>query len=192
MKLTPKEIEMNNLKKYIIDNNIANSLKQQAKSLIMGEGDLAANIMFIGEAPGKKEDELGQPFVGASGKLLNQLLESIQLSRQLIYITNIVKYRPLNNRQPTEVEKQEFWPILLKQIMIIQPKVLVTLGAHALGSIKANLKISACHGQVIKLTEPQALKSKILLPLYHPAVALYNPNNKQILFDDIQVLKTII
>ena len=100
---------------------------------VLGEGNPEANIMFIGEAPGAKEDELGRPFVGAAGKFLDELIESIGLKRSDVYISNVVKYRPPDNRDPTPEEKEQCMPWLMQEIAIIKPRVIVPLGRHSLG-----------------------------------------------------------
>lgn len=175
------------LAEKIIADDVCSVLRAGATQLVMGEGSLDAKIILIGEAPGKKEDELGRPFVGASGKFLDELLSSINLRRADVYITNIVKYRPPNNRDPLPEEKAEFAPYLLRQIQIIQPDVIVTLGRHALSFFKADLSISQVHGRTFKLKT--ATYDLYLIPLYHPAAALYNGGMRQQLMDDFQQVK---
>ena len=143
-----------------------------------GEGSPDAEVMFIGEAPGAQEDAQGRPFVGASGKLLGTMLESISLSREQVYITNIVKYRPPSNRDPKPVEIAAMMPYLQRQIDIIQPKLIVFLGRHAMNVLLPELKIGQAHGKVVRQD------GNVYLPLYHPAAALYNPGQRQTLFDD--------
>jgi len=167
----------------IIDSDVCAELAAQASQLVPGVGNPDADIVFIGEAPGKKEDEQGEPFVGASGKLLNELLDSIDLTRKNVYVTNIVKYRPPDNRDPSSKEKQQFVEYLSKELAIIEPNVIVTLGRHALNSFLPNLRISEVHGQV------QTEQDSVLLPLYHPAAALYNGSLRQTLFDDFMRLR---
>lgn len=171
------------LAKEIVDQNICPGLAEQATQLVMGSGSLDADIVLIGEAPGKKEDETGLPFVGASGKFLDIMLEGAGLSRGDIYITNIVKYRPPNNRDPSKAEKAEFWPYLLRQLQIIQPKVVLTLGRHSLESFLPGAKINQVHGQLFEVSLDDDLSVK-LIPLYHPAAALYNGKMRQVLIDD--------
>ncbi len=131
----------------IIDRNICPDLAEQANGLVFGEGNPDADIVFIGEAPGKKEDELLQPFVGASGKFLAEMLASINLKREQVYITNIVKYRPPQNRDPLPDEKRDFLPFLLRQLRVIQPLLVVTLGRHSGEAFIPGLKISQDHGR---------------------------------------------
>jgi uracil-DNA glycosylase len=151
----------------IIREKTCADLAKQATQLVMGEGDPNARVVFIGEAPGKDEDIQGKPFVGASGRLLNKMLETIGLSRAEVYITNIVKYRPPNNRDPKPEEKAAFRQYLDRQIEIIQPEILVTLGRHSLNEFLPAAKISAVHG---------TLNTGYKIPvfaLYHPAAVLY-------------------
>ena len=127
-----KQDLLDQIRAEILHKNVCPDLAQTATNLVMGDGNPDADIVFIGEAPGKQEDIQGLPFVGASGKFLNEMLESIGLQRSDIYITNIVKYRPPNNRDPLPEEKKAFWPYLLKQLQIIEPKVVITLGRHSM------------------------------------------------------------
>lgn len=154
---------------------------------VLGEGSSKAEIMFVGEAPGQKEDEQGRPFVGPAGKLLDELLASIDLKREDVYISNIVKYRPPNNRDPLPEEKEACLPWLQLEIAIIKPKVLVPLGRHALTQFFGKLGISAAHGKVQKLNDEISV-----FPSYHPAAALHNPGLRQSLFDDFQELKNFL
>ena len=153
----------------------------------MGAGSSDASIVFIGEAPGKREDEQGEPFIGASGKFLDELLASIAMARDNVYITNIVKYRPPNNRDPSRAEKDAFWPYLQKQLQIIQPKVIVTLGRHSMESFLPHAVIGDVHGQVQQVQLGESTVA--LVPLYHPAAALYNGRLRQVLIDDFKVLE---
>ncbi len=179
----------------IIADAVCEHMAATATQLVMGDGNPDADIVFIGEAPGKKEDELGLPFVGAAGKFLNSMLESVGLEREDVYITNIVKYRPPNNRDPLPEEKAAFWPYLLLQLEIIRPKVIVTLGRHSMEYFLPGAKISEVHGQVVKkkfvLPDGEEVEWTIL-PLYHPAAALYNGGLRQTLLDDFQLVKGII
>lgn len=156
----------------------------------MGSGNPNADIVFIGEAPGKQEDEQGLPFVGASGKFLNEMLDTIGLNRQDIYITNIVKYRPPNNRDPLPEEKQAFLPFLVRQLEVIDPTLVVTLGRHSMEFFLPKQKISAIHGQVQHVTIDDT--SYMVMPLYHPAAALYNGGMRQTLIEDFNHILAII
>jgi len=161
---------------------VGSHLAEQATQLVMGDGNPNADIVFIGEAPGKKEDKEGLPFVGASGRFLNEMLAAAQLARSDVYITNIVKYRPPENRDPTPEEKREFWPYLMRQLEIIQPKVIITLGRHSGMSFIPDLMISRDHGHARTVRFHD--KEFLVIPLYHPAAALYNGAMRQVLIDD--------
>lgn len=174
----------------ILIENICPDLAKTATNLVMGDGDVDADIVLIGEAPGKNEDEQGKPFVGASGKFLNEMLASVNLTRQDVYITNIVKYRPPNNRDPEPDEKQAFWPYLVRQLEVIQPKVIVTLGRHSMEYFLPNARISEIHGQAERVTFGD--KAVVVVPLYHPAAALYNGSLRSSLLDDFMKLPKII
>jgi DNA polymerase len=159
------------------------ALKKTATQAVLGEGNPNADIMFIGEAPGQKEDELGRPFVGAAGKFLDELLSSIGLKREDVYISNVVKYRPPENREPTPEEKEQCMPWLKLEIALVKPKVIVPLGRHALGHFFATISISEAHGKAQKLNNETAV-----FPIYHPAAALHNGSLRQALFDDFSAL----
>lgn len=164
---------------------------------VPGSGNPDADILFIGEAPGSNEDEQGLPFVGRAGKILDDLLISIELSRGDIYIANILKCRPPGNRNPKEEEINLCSGYLDKQISLIKPKVICCLGNFATRFIleKFNLKdeitgISKLHGKKFEIS---TLQGKInIIPLYHPAVATYNPNRINELKEDFQVLKDLV
>jgi DNA polymerase len=138
--------------------------------------------MFVGEAPGAKEDQLGRPFVGAAGKFLDELLASIELARSDVYITNIVKYRPPANRDPLPEEITAFMPFLKRQVEVIKPKLIVFLGRHSMNVFLPELRISQAHGR------PVRKNGQVYLPLYHPAAALYNGGLRQQLLDDFAVI----
>jgi len=163
---------------------------------VLGEGSHTAQIMFIGEAPGETEAKTGRPFCGAAGKFLDELLESIHLQRKDVYITNIIKDRPPQNRDPLPAEIAIYSQFLNEQIQIIQPKVLVTLGRYSMQYIlekyhlsEKNQTISKLHGHLIKTKADYG--DILILPLYHPAVALYNVQSRKILFNDIRQLLAI-
>ena len=164
---------------------------------VIGEGNHHAEIMFIGEAPGRVEAKTGRPFAGPAGKILDELLASIRISRKDVYITNIVKDRPPQNRDPLPEEIALYAPFLDQQIKIIQPNVFVLLGRHAMKYVmeKFDLSwqidgISKIHGTIF---EADASYGKIkIISLYHPAVALYNPDLKEMMMKDFQKLKEIL
>ncbi len=170
--------------------------KQHKYYPVLGEGSHNAHIMFIGEAPGRTEAETGRPFCGAAGKLLDQLLTSINLDRKEVYITNIVKDRPPDNRDPQPAEIELYAPFLIRQIDIIKPKIIATLGRFSMQFIlqkfnaaEEHTTISKLHGQKIPTLSDYG---KIyIVPLYHPAVALYNASSKVTLFKDFEILKSL-
>ncbi len=164
----------------IVADNVCPELASQATQLVFGVGDPNADIVFVGEAPGKKEDIAGEPFVGASGQFLNDMLQSIHLSRNQIYITNIVKYRPPNNRDPLPREKEEFLPYLERQLNVINPLIVVTLGRHSTNVFLPGEQISKVHGKT------QLKDGRVFLPLYHPAAALYNGSLRKTLEQDFK------
>lgn len=169
----------------------------ESKNLpVIGEGSHFAKIMFVGEAPGRNEAKTGRPFCGAAGKILDWLLEGAGIKREEVYVTNIVKDRPPQNRDPLPEEIEIYGPFLDRQIEIIQPQVIATLGRYAMGYImqKFNLSleiepISKAHGKIYEATASYG-KIKII-PLYHPAVAVYNSHTKDILAKDFELLKNI-
>ena len=239
-----KQQNLDLIKADIIKNNVCPELAKNAINLVFGSGNPDAEIVFIGEASGKKEDELGQPFVGASGQFLSDMLQSIHLNRNQIYITNIVKYRPPNNRDPLPEEKNEFLPYLERQLNVINPLLIVTLGRHSTNVFLPGLSISQIHGQpkrirwqsnltnkeldvsggkridamqgtgeqrtevykkytegvaepvtkqgtmivggVSSFARKQAGKALVILPLYHPAAALYNGSLRKTLEQDFK------
>jgi uracil-DNA glycosylase family 4 len=161
---------------------------------VVGEGSHVAEIMFIGEAPGKNEAKQGRPFVGASGKFLNELLESVGIKREDVYITNIVKDRPPENRDPTAVEIELYAQYLDRQIDIIQPKVLATLGRFSMNYIMERLglkdqiePIFKAHGK--SYTAKTSYGTVEIVPQYHPAVALYNGSMRSVLKKDFKIIK---
>ena len=199
--------KLDSLKARIEASGITPALKSQATQLVFGDGNSAADIVFIGEAPGKQEDVQGKPFVGASGKFLDEMLASIGMKRADIYITNIVKYRPPGNRDPLPEEKKAFLPYLQEQLEIIQPKIIVTLGRHSGGGFLPDLHISTDHGKPkrirVKESMSQGVKSKnenqsrdtmelVILPLYHPAAALYNGGMRETLMEDFALIPAIL
>lgn len=185
-----KKTRLEQIKADIKAKNICPDLAQNATNLVMGVGNADADIMFIGEAPGKNEDLQGEPFVGAAGKFLDEMLKVAGMRREDVYITNIVKYRPPNNRDPLPDEKKAFWPFLLKEIQVIKPKIIATLGRHSMEYFLPDMRISVVHGQPkrIRLGDGKI----VILPLYHPATALYNGSMRQTLIDDFESVPKII
>lgn len=205
MKCSPEELEqrkekLKKIKQELLDFTISPlySIRVQNKVFpVIGEGSHCADIMIIGEAPGKNESIQGRPFVGASGKFLDKLLHHINLKRENVYITNIVKDRPPENRDPTLEEIKLYGPFLDRQIDIIEPKVIATLGRFSMVYImkKFSLEdqiepISQAHG---KAYTASASYGKVnIFPLYHPAVALYNGSMAEVLQKDFEILKNKI
>ena len=195
-----KQQGLNNIASSIVDDNICPELAKGATQLVFGSGNPDADLVFVGEAPGKNEDLQGKPFVGASGKLLDEMLDSISLSREDVYITNIVKYRPPNNRDPLPAEKQAFLPYLQAQIEVIHPKIVIPLGRHSMNCFLPDLQIGKVHGQAHRIFWPITADSGeekginiTVLPLYHPAMALYNRSMRSVLFDDFKhILKVLL
>lgn len=166
-------------------------LRETAIQAVPGDGSAEAEIMFIGEAPGKNEDEQGRPFVGAAGKFLAEMLESINLEREDIYITNVVKYRPPNNRDPEPEEIEACMPWLHEQIKIIEPKIIVTLGRHALEHFIPGRKISEVHGHAFRRIFDD-IGEQVFFVLYHPAAALYNGGMRETLKEDFKKIPKVI
>jgi uracil-DNA glycosylase family 4 len=184
--MADNQAKLTKIQQQIIKDDPVPELREGATQLVFGDGNPAAELVFIGEAPGKNEDLQGKPFVGAAGKFLNEMLEMIGLKRGDVYITNIVKYRPPGNRDPYPEEKQVFLPYLESQLEAIQPKLTVTLGRHSLNCFLPDLSISAVHGQ------PKRFKGRVYLPLFHPAAALYNGAMRQTLIDDFALIPAIL
>lgn len=190
-----KQKKLDDLKAKIIADNVCPDLAESATQLVFGDGNINAQIVFIGEAPGKNEDIQGIPFVGAAGKFLNEMLASIDLKREDVYITNIVKYRPPNNRDPLPEEKTAFLPYLQAQLDIIHPAVVVTLGRHSMNCFLPDLQIGKVHGQPKRIKVQfmgDSVSRLVILPLFHPAAALYNGGMRQTLLDDFTKIPTII
>lgn len=163
-------------------------LKEVAKNDVPGEGNPDADILFIGEGPGQAEDEQGRPFVGAAGKLLTELIESIGLTREDVFIANLVKHRPPNNRDPMPDELAAYTPWLDEQVKIIEPKLIVTLGRYSMAYyLGENLSISKVHGQ-----PKRNKKGQVVIPMYHPAAALYRGDLRPTLKADFaRILKVL-
>lgn len=191
-----KQTLLDQIKADIIQRGICPHLAKEATQLVFGDGNPNAEIVFIGEAPGKNEDIQGKPFVGAAGKFLNEMLSQIGLVREDVYITNIVKYRPPNNRDPLPDEKKAFLPFLQAQLEVIQPKIVVTLGRHSMNCFLPDLQISKVHGEAkrikIKMKQSDDVLPLVILPLFHPAAALYNGGMRQTLIDDFTAIPRII
>ncbi len=157
-----------------------------ATQIVFGDGNPNAQLMFIGEAPGKDEDLQGKPFVGRSGQLLNRIFDAVGISRKEVYITNIVKFRPPNNRRPLPQEIEANKPLLFGQIKIIRPKAICTLGSAALeGLLEKQVKITQMHGKKL------IWNNIPVIPAYHPAYILRNPKELPALINDITTAATL-
>lgn len=162
-------------------------LSKQRINAVPGHGAENAKLFFIGEAPGANEDIQGIPFCGASGKFLNEMLSSIGLKREDVFITNVVKCRPPANRDPERFEIDVCSKhYLFEQIKLVSPKAVCLLGRHSMGLFLKNKKISEVHGKVFKW------KDIFVIPLYHPAFALYNGSMRKVLLDDFQIIRHYI
>ncbi|KKQ51725.1 MAG: Phage SPO1 DNA polymerase-related protein [Parcubacteria group bacterium GW2011_GWD2_38_11] len=167
------------------------TLYKNCSRVVFGDGNPEAEIIFIGEAPGKKEDELGIPFVGSTGRILDKMLASIKIKREDVYLTNICKCRPPENRDPLPEEVSECWPWLEKQIAIIEPKIIVTLGKYALNSFVPNVKISEVHGKILKINIPKLGELKIF-PLHHPAAARISRKTRTLFEEDFAKIPSLL
>lgn len=166
-------------------------LKNIATQAVPGDGNPEADIVFIGEAPGRSEDKLGRPFVGAAGKFLDEMLELINMKRKEVYITNIVKYRPPNNRDPLPEEKSDCREWLLEELKIISPKLIIFLGRHAMNNFFPNLQISLTHGKLL-IKSFRGMCTKYFFPLYHPAAALYDSSMREVLKEDFKKIPKVL
>lgn len=193
--------KLDGIKAKIVADKVCPELAKTATNMVFGDGNPAAEIVFIGEAPGKNEDLQGLPFIGAAGRFLDEMLASVNLKRDDVYISNIVKYRPPNNRDPFPEEKQVFLPYLQAQLEVISPKIVVTLGRHSTNCFLPDLQISKIHGQPkrirVKRHEAGVMNAAgelklVIMPLYHPAAALYNGAMRQTLIDDFAKIPEIL
>lgn len=159
-------------------------LRDTCSQVVFGEGNANACIMLIGEAPGAQEDMSGRPFVGAAGRLLDNILKAVDFSRESVYITNVVKCRPVGNRIPTTAEASTCFPILSAQIRIINPKIIVCLGALAPRTLVSQCaRITRCRGQWIQ-------KNGIfIMPTYHPAALLRDATKKRPVWEDFKAIR---
>jgi len=185
MTSSEKRAALDELAKQII--NCKNcGLCETAINAVPGEGNADSEIVFIGEAPGATEDQTGRPFVGRAGKLLEFMLGQIGYKREDIWIGNIIKHRPPDNRDPMPEEIKACQPFLTRQLEIINPKIIVTLGRFAMNYFALDAKISLDHGK------PLEIKSHIVYPVYHPAAGLRNPKMKLALIEDFLEIPKIL
>ena len=184
-----KQEKLDNLKEKMLGDKIL-PLQDEATNLVFGEGNPDATMMFIGEGPGRREDEKGIPFVGNAGALLNHLIEAASLKRTDIFITNVVHYRPPSNRDPEPAELAAFKPYLDKMIEVVSPEIIVTLGRFSMGKFLPGVKISSVHGKARKINWLGLPVT--VVPMYHPAAGLRNGSIKQSLYNDFKILKDVI
>jgi uracil-DNA glycosylase family 4 len=161
-------------------------LHQGRTKAVPGEGPENADIMFIGEAPGFHEDQQGRPFVGAAGKFLDELLDTIGLKRDSVYITNVIKCRPPGNRDPLPEEIEACKPYIDRQIELIQPTLVVTLGRFSMARAFPRARISRIHGQ------PRKIEGVVYYPMYHPAAALHQPSLRRTVEEDMRRIPELI
>jgi uracil-DNA glycosylase len=166
-------------------------LRSGCKNVVPGEGSADADILFIGEGPGQKEDESGRPFVGAAGKFLDEMLGVINLKREDVFIANVVKCRPPGNRDPLPDEAAVCWPWLVQQVKIIDPKLIVTLGRHSMERFLPGYRISEIHGKAMRRNMPD-IGRRIFYALYHPAAALYNGSMREVLIRDFKRIPRLV
>jgi len=165
-------------------------LREGATNLVFGEGDCNTEILFIGEGPGYWEDQKARPFVGNSGSLLNRLLQTIKLNREDVFITNVVFFRPPNNRDPLPEEINAFKPYIDGIIDTIDPKIIVTLGRFSMAKFIPNVFISSVHGKIFNIKWDA--KDKVVIPMYHPAAALRNGNVMNMIKNDFLKIPEIL
>ena len=180
-------LQLENLKKKIAEID-ACDLKNHANQLVFSDGNFRSKIMLVGEGPGQKEDETGKPFMGDAGKLLNKMLAAIDIKRESIYITNVVNYRPPNNRKPTTAEINKYSKFLYEHISIINPKILIIMGGTAMEAlIGNNFKISKERG----IWKDVIIKGKTYLSIvtFHPAYLLRQPDQKKYSWIDLKEIK---
>jgi len=181
------KLQLENLKKKIAEID-ACDLKNHANQLVFSDGNFRSKIMLVGEGPGQKEDEIGKPFMGDAGKLLNKMLAAIDIKRESIYITNVVNYRPPNNRKPTTAEINKYSKFLYEHISIINPKILIIMGGTAMEAlIGNNFKISKERG----IWKDVIIKGKTYLSIvtFHPAYLLRQPDQKKYSWIDLKEIK---
>lgn len=185
-----KKTVLQNIQEMWAEKNTCN-LKKSATQAVFGSGNSKAKIVFVGEAPGKDEDLQGIPFVGRAGQFLNEMLDTIGIKREDIYITNIVKYRPPNNRDPEPEEKDACKGWLYDELNTIGPVLIIFLGRHSMNDFFPEEKISNVHGKLLH-KKFKHITCEYFLPLYHPASALYNGSMRETLMTDFMKIPKII
>jgi len=185
----PKQKKLEVLKKKMeADNSLP--LKKGTTHLVFGSGDSKTEVLFIGEGPGYYEDQTGLPFVGRAGKFLDELLSSIKLPREKVFITNVVHHRPPSNRDPLPEEISAYGKYLDQIIEIINPKVIVTLGRFSMGKFLPGVLISKVHGKVYEVSWKN--KTLYIVPMYHPAAGLRNGNVRKATMEDFSIIPKVI
>ena len=190
---TPNKLNKNKQEKLINLKNEIDSiedckLKKNASKMVFADGDTQSSIMIVGEGPGQKEDELGKPFVGDAGNLLNRMLNAIKIERKKVYITNVVNYRPPNNRKPEQSEINRYSKYLKEHILIIDPKILILMGSTAMEAILgSNKRISKERGQWKEVIIKQ--KNYKTIVTFHPAYLLRKPDQKKISWEDLKIIR---
>ena len=190
---TPNKLNENKHEKLIklkqeIDSIEDCKLKKNASRIVFADGNMQSSIMIVGEGPGQKEDELGKPFVGDAGNLLNKMLEAIKIERKKIYITNVVNYRPPNNRKPEQSEINRYSKYLKEHISIIDPKILILMGSTAMEAILgSNKRISKERGQWKEVIIKQ--KNFKTIVTFHPAYLLRKPDQKKFSWEDLKIIR---
>lgn len=183
-----KKEELDKLKREAIEADLP--LKSGATQIVFGDGNIESSLYFLGEAPGFFEDQKGIPFVGRAGKLLNETLEGIGIPRPEIWISNVVYYRPPENRDPSPEEIEAFKTYVDRQIEIIDPKIIVTLGRFSMAKFGSGIKISQVHGKPRWILFNQ--KKRVLIPMYHPAAALRSTNLLNVFKSDFDNIPKVI
>ena len=190
---TPNKLNKNKQEKLINLKNEIDSiedckLKKNASKMVFADGDTQSSIMIVGEGPGQKEDELGKPFVGDAGNLLNRMLNAIKIERKKVYITNVVNYRPPNNRKPEQSEINRYSKYLNDHILIIDPKIFILMGSTAMEAILgSNKRISKERGQWKEVIIKQ--KNYKTIVTFHPAYLLRKPDQKKFSWEDLKIIR---
>ena len=190
---TPNKLNKNKQEKLInlkqeIDSIEDCKLKKNASKIVFADGNMQSSIMIVGEGPGQKEDQLGKPFVGDAGNLLNKMLKAIKIERRNVYITNVVNYRPPNNRKPEQSEINRYSKYLKEHILIIDPKILILMGSTAMEAILgSNKRISKERGQWKEVIIKQ--KNYKTIVTFHPAYLLRKPDQKKFSWEDLKIIR---
>jgi DNA polymerase len=167
-------------------------LHQGRTRAVPGEGDAATEVVFVGEGPGEQEDRQGRPFVGASGQFLGELIASVGWRREDVFITNVVKCRPPGNRDPQPDEIEACAPFLRRQLEVLDPSVVVTVGKHSLERFRPGERIGRSHGTAVPADPSTGARAAVAFAMYHPAFALYQASNRQTLIDDMAGLPAVL